>query len=122
MLEDHAARAVRASVRMARAVREHAELWEKLEFRGMKVGIGVHTGPAVVGAVGGRDRLDYTAIGAVINLAARLCAEASDRQILASGRLASAIEAIAELEDLGERALRGMARPVPVRNLTRLKI
>ena len=41
--------------------------------------------------------------------------------LLASGRLAAAIEDIAEIEDLGERELRGMVRPVPVRNVVRLK-
>ena len=71
--------------------------------------------------IGFEDRFDYTAIGAVINLAARLCADASDGQILASGRLASAVESIAEMEDLGERTLRGMSKPVAVRNLSKLK-
>ncbi len=69
---DHAARAVRAAVRMAGKIREQAELWTSLGCADMKVGIGVHTGPAVIGAVGGRTRLDYTAIGDTINTASRV--------------------------------------------------
>ncbi|HZB53649.1 MAG TPA: hypothetical protein VE527_08475 [Reyranella sp.] len=65
------------------------------------------------------DRFDYTAIGAVINLAARLCAEAADGEVLVSGRLAA--EAVAEVEELGERQLKGMARPVAVACLRTLK-
>jgi class 3 adenylate cyclase len=84
-------------------------------------GIGMAQGYATLGRIGFEDRFDYTAIGSVVNLASRLCSEASDGQILASGRLAAAVEDIAEVEDLGERALRGMARPVAVRNLTALK-
>ncbi len=80
-------------------------------------GIGIAQGYATLGRIGFEDRFDYTAIGAVINLASRLCADASDGQILASGRLASAVENIAEIEDLGERQLRGMMRPAPVANL-----
>ena len=42
-------------------------------------------------------------------------------QILTSGRLAASIEDIAELEDLGEREMRGMTRPVSVWNIKALK-
>lgn len=69
---DHAARAVRAAFRMAGKIREQAALWTRLGCSGMQVGIGVHTGPAVIGAVGGRTRLDYTAIGDTINTASRV--------------------------------------------------
>ena len=74
-----------------------------------------------LGRIGFEDRFDYTAIGAVINLAARLCAEAADGEVLVSGRLAAAAEAVAEVEELGERQLKGMARPVGVACLRTLK-
>ena len=85
-------------------------------------GIGMAQGYATLGRIGFEDRFDYTAIGAVVNLASRLCNEASDGQILTSGRLAASVEDIAEIEELGERPLRGMARPVTVCNLTSLKV
>ena len=83
--------------------------------------IGVHTGPMLVGNLGSAQRFDYTAIGAVINLAARLCSEAADGEVLVSGRLAAAAEVVAEVEELGERQLKGMARPVAVACLRTLK-
>jgi len=91
--------------------------------RGQRLGfgIGMAQGYATLGRIGFEDRFDYTAIGAVINLAARLCAEAADGQVLVSGRLAAAAEAVTIVEELGERTLRGMARPVAVANLQRLK-
>jgi adenylate cyclase len=69
---DHASRAVRVAIQIVKGVRETAERWRALGFDGMKIGVGVHTGPAVVGAVGGRTRLDYTAIGDTINTASRV--------------------------------------------------
>jgi class 3 adenylate cyclase len=48
----------------------------------LEVGVGVNTGPAVVGAIGAARRLDYTAIGATVNLAARLCGIAQAGQVL----------------------------------------
>jgi class 3 adenylate cyclase len=48
----------------------------------LEVGVGINTGPAVVGAIGAARRLDYTAIGATVNLAARLCGIAASGQVL----------------------------------------
>ena len=59
----------------------------------------------------------FTAIGTVCNLAARLCAEAKDGQILVSSRVARAAEAVAILEDLGNLELRGLRRPVAAFNV-----
>jgi len=113
-------RATRLAIAMRDAVTQLCITWRRRGHH-LGFGIGMAQGYATLGRIGFEDRFDYTAIGAVINLASRLCSEATDGQILASGRLAAAVEDIAEIEDLGERTLRGMARPVPVRNLTGLK-
>ena len=51
------------------------------------------------------------------NLAARLCAEAKDGQILVSSRIAGAVEAVVKLEDLGNLELKGLRRPVAAFNV-----
>jgi adenylate cyclase len=118
---DAADRAAKLAIEMRDAVAQLVPNWAKRGHT-LGFGIGMAQGYATLGRIGFEDRFDYTAIGAVINLASRLCSEATDGQILASGRLASAVEDIAEMEDLGERTLRGMSKPVAVRNLSRLKI
>ena len=68
---DHAARAVAAALEMSRTLEE---LRAELGTLGaeLEIGIGVHTGRAVVGCIGSTDRLDYTAIGDTVNLASRI--------------------------------------------------
>jgi class 3 adenylate cyclase len=105
---------------MRDAVAKLVPVWSK-RGHSLGFGIGMAQGYATLGRIGFEDRFDYTAIGSVVNLASRLCSEAADGQILASGRLAASVEDIAEIEALGERTLRGMARPVAVHNLTALK-
>ena len=51
------------------------------------------------------------------NLAARLCAEAKDGQILISSRVARAVESLARIEDLGSLELKGLRRPVAAFNV-----
>ena len=78
---------------------------------------GIAQGYATLGQIGFAERSGYTAIGTVCNLAARLCAEAKDGQILVSSRVAIAVEAVARLEDLGSLELKGLRRPVAAFNV-----
>ena len=105
---------------MAMAMREEAgkliAAWRR-DGCELGFGAGIAQGYATLGQIGFSDRSGYTAIGTVCNLAARLCAEAKDGQILISSRVARAVEAIARLEDLGNLELKGLRRPVAAFNV-----
>jgi class 3 adenylate cyclase len=113
---DPAHRAVRLAVEMREAVALLAGSWAA---RGHEIGfgVGIAQGYATLGRIGFEGRFDYTAIGTVINLAARLCGEAQDGQILIIRRIAAAIDRLAELEPLGDLAIKGLSRPVAVLNV-----
>jgi class 3 adenylate cyclase len=113
-------RAARMAIEMRDAMAALAPIWKRRGYV-LGFGIGMAQGYATLGRIGFEDRFDYTAIGAVINLAARLCADAGDGHILVSGRLAASVGETVEVDDLGERALRGMSRPVAVVNLRALR-
>ena len=79
----------------------------------LRFGVALHVGDVLYGNVGGGNRLDFTAIGPAVNLAARLEKLARDlgRAIIASGAFAQACPQ--EFIPLGERPLRGVAAPQP---------
>jgi len=113
-------RAARMAIEMRDAVAALAPAWKR-KGHVLGFGVGLAQGYATMGTIGFEDRFEYTAIGAVINLAARLCADAQDGQILTNSRLAAAIGDCVEIDELGERTLRGMSRPVAVVNLRALR-
>jgi adenylate cyclase len=117
---DPARRAVRLAVDMREAVVALARSWTA---RGHEIGfgVGIAQGYATLGRIGFEGRFDYTAIGTVTNVAARLCAEARNGQILITQRVAAAVAQMAQLEQLGEIALRGLTRPVAVLNVAGLQ-
>jgi adenylate cyclase len=80
-------------------------------------GAGIAEGYATLGQIGFSERSGYTAIGTVCNLAARLCAEAKDGQILVRSRIAEAVETVATMDDLGNLELKGLRRPVAAFNV-----
>ncbi|MCF8168075.1 MAG: adenylate/guanylate cyclase domain-containing protein [Rhodoferax sp.] len=75
-VHDHALRAVKAAIGLAEMATEFAH-WMETRFpdRGLPpfaVGIGIHSGTAIVGNIGSSFRMEYTAIGDTVNLASRL--------------------------------------------------
>jgi class 3 adenylate cyclase len=65
-------------------------------------GVGIAYGYATLGRVGFKGRFDYTAIGSVVNLAARLCERAQTNEILVDGKVHAEIEIHVETEALGQ--------------------
>jgi adenylate cyclase len=76
----------------------------------LAMGVGLDTGPLVVGAMGCVRRLDYTAIGDAVNVAARLCAAAGDG--ILCGEATAGRAPTAELDPVAPLGLKGKARPV----------
>jgi len=115
-----AERAVRMAAAMRDRVTHLAAGWRKHGWE-LALGVGIAQGYATIGAIGFEGRWDYGAIGTVTNLAARLCAEAKGEQVLISSRVAAAVEGIVDTEEVGTLTLKGLARPVPTLNVTRLR-
>src|SRR5215203_6712937 len=106
---DPAERAVKMAIAMREAAAKLIAAWRRHGCE-LGFGVGIAQGYATLGQIGFADRAGYTAIGTVCNLAARLCAEAKDGQILISSRVADAVDAVARLEDLGSLDLKGLRR------------
>jgi len=86
-----------------------------------RVGIGIHTGRAVVGNIGSPEHLDYSAIGSTVNLAARLCGQADATSIVVSKAVRDAVGGDRRLKFHSERRvdIRGFKERVTVYTLYR---
>src|SRR4030095_14513332 len=103
------------AIRMALGMRESmavlAHGWKKHGY-GLGFGVGIAGGYATIGAIGYEGRLEYSAIGTVVNLAARLCGEAGDSQILISPRIFSKTEGQIDVESVRAPTSKGVTRAV----------
>ena len=115
-IPDPAERAVKMAIAMREAATALTTSWRR-RGRVLEFGAGIAQGYATLGQIGFADRSGYTAIGTVCNLAARLCAEAKDGQILIAQRVAVAIEENTAFEEVGELTLKGLTQPVVAYNL-----
>jgi Adenylate and Guanylate cyclase catalytic domain len=98
---DPCLRAVHVAVEMRDEVAKLCQRWSRLGHD-LGFGIGVAYGYATLGTIGYEGRLQYSVTGKVANLAARLCGEATNGQILVEINVCSAIEAHTDIEFIGE--------------------
>ena len=112
-LENPAREAIRMAHAMQVAFRVLSDRWKKYGYQ-LEVGIGIAQGFATLGCIGFEGRRDYGAIGAVCNLAARLCSEAKGGETLVTQRVLDGADGIVvDYEEVGPLQLRGFHRAIP---------
>jgi adenylate cyclase len=111
--ENPAQRGIRLAIDMQAAVQSLANYWNARDCA-IGFGVGIAMGPATVGTLGWHGRLDYTAIGNVVNLASRLCDLAADAEILVDPVVTGQVRDSVALASIGERAIKGFDRALEV--------
>jgi adenylate cyclase len=71
-LPDHTERCIRAAIAMQKKIGVLAEKWKDIVDINLRVRVGINTGKVIVGNLGSQTRIEYTVIGAAVNLAQRM--------------------------------------------------
>lgn len=111
-LADPAYAAVAMAVELRDEVERLSQGWSKLGYS-LGCGIGIAQGFATIGTIGFPGRQDYGVVGAVNNLAARLCARAEAGSVLVSKRVHGRVEGRVVAEPVDALSLKGFQSPVP---------
>ncbi|MGQ0813292.1 MAG: adenylate/guanylate cyclase domain-containing protein [Gemmatimonadota bacterium] len=110
---DDAVRAVRAAVRIQNEIAA-MNARRAAGAAPITVGIGINTGIVVAGNMGSARRLNYTVLGAPVNLASRLCGDARGGQILLSSSTRERVSGQVHVAALGARVMKGISRPLEI--------
>ncbi|HEX9814612.1 MAG TPA: adenylate/guanylate cyclase domain-containing protein [Myxococcota bacterium] len=114
---NHAVQAVSTAIEIRKATAERNRQIKAdgtPERLAVELGIGIHTGPVVVGNIGSDHRTDFTAIGDPVNVAHRLEKLARPGEILVSEAVQRRVRSVVPMRFEGERQLSGRAEPVHV--------
>lgn len=123
--EDDPMRAVSAALDIAREVPALSPALRRdlpgFGSEDLRVRIGIHTGPVVVGSIGSTLRRERLASGPTVNQAARLEAAARPGTVVVSDVTASRVQGVFHLDALGELELKGIERPVTAYEVVRVR-
>ncbi|HVR33070.1 MAG TPA: adenylate/guanylate cyclase domain-containing protein [Acidimicrobiia bacterium] len=117
--EDDPVRALRAGLEIVEAIGRYRPAVEARWGIAIDARVGVHTGLVVVGEVGSDLRVEYTALGDAINVAARMEQTAEPGTVRVTGHTRSLVGATFEFEELGVVEVKGRAEPVAVNQVLR---
>lgn len=108
--------AVTTAIEMQQAIKKLSTKWQSEGWPAIKLGIGVHSGIAIVGNIGSERRIEYTAIGDTVNVASRLeqLTKELKTPILISEATVKAIENNFKFKNLGPFVLHGRVHPIVV--------
>jgi DNA-binding NarL/FixJ family response regulator len=117
---DPAVPAVRMALEIRELMAELTRAWARHGHR-LEFGAAVTLGYATLGQIGFAGRVDYAAVGPVVDLAAELSLAATPGQVLMTQPVYAAVEHEVEASPLGERTVVGLSRPVDVFTIERLR-
>ena len=115
--EDHAQRGCYAALHLSEALRRYGEEVKRTRGLGFAVRIGLNSGEVVVGKIGDDLRMDYTAQGHTVGLAARIEQLAGPDRAYVTEHTAALVSGFFRLRDLGKFELKGSREPVRVYEL-----
>lgn len=108
--------AVECAIQMIHTIQELNE--ERMQHQQLtfEIGIGIHTGIVVAGNMGAENRMNYTVLGANVNLASRLCSIAEGNQILVSKETLESyhVKDYISYKEIEEISLKGFSTPISV--------
>ncbi|MEO8717434.1 MAG: adenylate/guanylate cyclase domain-containing protein, partial [Burkholderiales bacterium] len=110
-VERSAVKAVRMAMDLQQAFVPIAQAW-KQRGHDVTLGVGIAQGEATLGVIGFEQRWEYAAIGAVPNLAARLCGQASGGEIIIDAATCADVGDAMEADPVGPLQLRGFTQPI----------
>jgi len=113
---EHAANAVRTGLEFQERTLAAAARWEERFGVTIRNGVGINTGEAIVGTLGSEQRLEYTAIGDTVNLAARLESITKDygASIIISESTYACVKGLFPMRALGAVTVKGKTQPVEI--------
>jgi class 3 adenylate cyclase/tetratricopeptide (TPR) repeat protein len=115
--EDHASRACFAALEMQREIRRLADDLRLKKGLNLSMRVGLNTGEVIVGRIGDDLRMDYTAQGLTVNLAARMEHICEPGRVYLTRHTARQVEGYFQLRELGPMQVDGVDQPVEVYEL-----
>jgi PAS domain S-box-containing protein len=119
--EDDAMNAVSCALAIQGMIRSSKRNFFKNDASGLRIGIGINTGPLVAGNLGSLQRMDYSVIGDTVNLAARLEGVAAADEIIISHATRERLGDKFRLEKRPDVRVKGKEKPVRIYNVLGLK-
>lgn len=121
--DDHAWRAVQAAAAMLRYLEELNETWAAEGRETLAIGIGIHSGEAVVGTIGSSLKLEYTALGDAVNVASRV--ESKTREcgaplLISAATLEKLNQHPVEVDPVGWHEVKGKTVPAELFSVRRV--
>jgi len=115
-LEDAPQRAIRSALAIHREMAKFSDevKQERKGIRPLKMRIGIHTGPVVVGTLGNNLRVEFKAVGDTVNLASRIEGLAEPGATYVTEETFSLTEGLFQFEALGNKKVKGKEEPVSV--------
>jgi class 3 adenylate cyclase len=108
--DDALKRAIDCSIEIQQMAKKR---WET-DADKITVGIGINYGPVILGNMGAKERMDYTVIGATVNLGARLCASAEPEQILVRKDLVGWVDQTYKFGESRKMSFKGFSNEIEI--------